>query len=358
MTKPAADRPLEIELSSPDDFHVHFRDGAMLQAVAPYTTAQFARALVMPNTYPPIRTVEEAREYRSRILKAIPASQNSKFEPLMTLYLTEQTTVRQIEEAHSSGFVVACKLYPAGATTLSSHGVKSLEKVTKVLGAMQKLEMVLCVHGESTRTDIDVFAKEEHFVRTTLPKLLSDYPSLRIVLEHVTTSAAVAIVQSTPGNRLAATITPHHLLYSRNALFANAKLHPDMYCLPLLKTEQDRKALLNAVANDSRGLFFAGTDSAPHLREAKQCENGCAGIFNAPAAVELYAQAFEEANALQKLRAFLSENGAKFYRLPVNDGRAKLVRRKRSVPELVPVRDSAVRPLCAGATISWSLSRG
>jgi dihydroorotase len=359
--------PTGLTIRAPDDFHVHLRDGPVLAAVAPLTAATFARALVMPNLQPPVRTLADAEAYRSRILAALPSG--TPFKPLMTLYLTDTTTPEDIRAAAASGFVPAAKLYPAGATTNSALGVTSLDAIADVLSAMQDSGMVLCVHGEVTRdsatgADVDVFDRETKFVRDVLPGLLATFPTLRVVLEHATTADAVAIVQATPGNRLAATLTAHHLLYSRAALFAGAKIHPHMFCLPVLKRERHRRALLAAAAGDDRGLFFAGTDSAPHVRGAKLCASGCAGIFTAGDAVALYAEAFEEAGAMAKLEAFMSENGARFYGVPLNEGTVALARTvdgggARAVADAIPVGDGgedAVIPLRAGETLPWTVS--
>lgn len=353
-------------IPAPDDFHVHLRDGEMLRAVVPYTAAQFQRALVMPNLIPPVTTPADAKAYRQRILDALPPG--STFSPLMTLYLTDMTTPEVIEEASKSGFVVACKLYPSGATTNSARGVTSLDNIDAALKAMERTGLVLCVHGEMTTPDIDVFDKERAFVENVMPQLLNNYPALRIVLEHVTTKDSVELVQTTPGNRLAATVTPQHLLYSRNALFAGAKLHPHMYCLPILKRDDHRKAIMEAIKADTRGAFFAGTDSAPHPRTAKLCESGCAGIFSATSAVELYAEAFEDADALDKLEGFLCRNGARFYGLPVNESSMNLHRAAEDagegangagdtkvVPNEIPVGPdiAPVVPLRAGESLRF-----
>lgn len=343
-----------ITIRRPDDFHVHFRDGEMLKVVAPYTARQFARGIVMPNLKPPVRTVADAKEYRDRILLTIP--DNTVFTPLMTLYLTDQTTDGDIREAHASGLVKACKLYPAGATTNSAFGVTSMDKISAPLKAMQEVGMVLCIHGESTALDVDIFDKEAEFVKTILPKILSEYPTLKIVLEHVTTTEAVEAVRNTPGSRLAATITAHHLLYCRQAIFDGAKIHPHMFCLPVLKREKHRQALLAAIVDNQEGKFFAGTDSAPHPESSKLCAEGCAGIFTASCAVELYAEAFEEANALSNLEAFMSENGARFYGLDLNEGCVSLRKESSVVPAKIAVPGTApIVPLRAGETIGWSI---
>lgn len=361
--------PVEkLIIRTPDDFHVHLRDGPVLEAVAPLTAATFARAMVMPNLQPPVRTLADAEAYRSRILAALP--KNSSFTPLMTLYLTDSTTPEDIRDAAASGFIPAAKLYPAGATTNSALGVTSLSNIASVLSAMAETGTVLCVHGEVTKDelsgeDVDVFDRETKFVRQVLPNLLSSYPTLKIVLEHATTEDAALAVLATPGNRLAATLTAHHLLYSRMALFAGAKVHPHMFCLPVLKRERHRQALLRAIASDDRGVFFAGTDSAPHVRSAKLCASGCAGIFTASHAVALYAEAFEEASALDKLESFLSENGARFYGLPLNDGkitleRARVGMQERMVPDEIRINsggEDPVIPLRAGETLPWAAIR-
>jgi dihydroorotase len=358
--------PTKLTIRAPDDFHVHLRDGSMLQAVAPLSATAFARALVMPNLQPPVRTLADAESYRSRIMDALP--DGSTFCPLMTLYLTDSTTPEDIRAATASGFIPAAKLYPAGATTNSAHGVTSLSKIAAVVSAMQDAGMVMCIHGEVTRDgatgeEVDVFDRETTFVKEVLPGLLADYPTLKIVLEHATTADAVDIVQATPGTRLAATLTAHHLLYSRMALFAGAKVHPHLFCLPVLKRERHRQALLQAIANDERGVFFAGTDSAPHVRSAKLCASGCAGIFTAEHAVALYAEAFEEANAMGKLEAFLSENGARFYGLALNEGKITVEKAAAGgkggslVAEAITIGGVAtdpVIPLRAGETLLWS----
>lgn len=345
-----------ITIRRPDDFHVHFRDGEMLKVVAPLTARQFERAIIMPNLKPPVRTVQDASAYRDRILAALP--QDESFTPLMTLYLTDHTSPEDIQASHASGFVKACKLYPAGATTNSAFGVTSMEKVSGALSAMEQVGMVLCIHGESTAPNVDIFDKEAEFVGTILPKVLSDFPNLKIVLEHVTTCEAVEVVKNTPGKRLAATITAHHLLYCREAIFAGAKIHPHMFCLPVLKRETHRQALLAAIADDTDGKFFAGTDSAPHSESSKICAEGCAGIYTGCSAVELYTEAFEAAGALPKLEAFLSENGAKFYGLELNDGTMSICKSPQLVPAKIIVPDSdPIIPLRSGQPVAWSASK-
>lgn len=345
-----------LSLSPPDDFHVHLRDGDVLSAVSIFTARQFRRALVMPNLVPPVRRVPEALEYRDRILASLPEDVN--FEPLMALYLTDDTTIEDVQAAADCPHVLAYKLYPSGATTNSAYGVTSLPRVYDALAEMERQDIVLCVHGEVT--GVDIFEREQHFIHNSLPGLLRDFPRLRIVLEHATTAVAAAAVENAAasGARLAATLTPHHLLHSRNALFEGARVHPDMFCLPILKRETDRLALLRAATGPHAAHFFAGTDSAPHTRDKKLCEAGCAGIFNAPAAISLYAAAFEEIDALSKLSAFLSENGAAFYNLPANEGEVVLRAAPQKVPATVAVRGQAeVRPLAAGETLQWWLGQ-
>lgn len=352
----------QLEFPRPDDFHVHLRDNEILESVVKFTAFQFGRALVMPNLVPPIVTVKDAMLYRTRILAALPPT--CQFQPLMTLYLTDNTSVADIRDAADCPHVVACKLYPAGATTNSAFGVTSLHNIQSVLLEMERVGLVLCVHGEVTDPNIDIFEREERFVADVLPTLLRNFPRLRIVLEHATTAAAVTAVENATqsGAFLAATLTPHHLLHSRNALFAGARIHPDMFCLPILKREDDRQELLRAATGNYSHRFFAGTDSAPHTRDKKLCSDGCAGIFNAPAAVHLYAQAFDEADALDKLPAFLSENGAKYYGIGVNRQKSALYRERSQVIEKVSVsgisgdKESRIRPLAAGETLEWSYS--
>lgn len=353
----------ELRIRAPDDFHVHFRDGDMMESVVPYTASHFRRALVMPNLHPPVRKAADALAYRERILSVLPA--DVKFTPLMTLYLTDATTVQDIADAKEAGCIPACKLYPAGATTNSEQGVTAIENISAVLATMQENELVLCIHGEVVDQSIDVFDREAEFVRQVLPSLMHKYPTLKIVLEHITSKEAAEFVMSSPGDRLAASITPHHLLFSRSAMFSGAKIHPHMYCLPVLKRESHRQALLKAIREDHKGVLFAGTDSAPHSSTAKECSNGCAGIFAAPVAIQSYAEAFEEAGALDQLQAFLSENAARFYGLPVNSGFISVRRCDASknsscnlVPDKIAIKGASnecVVPLRAGEYLSWSV---
>jgi len=332
----------------PDDWHVHLRDGAMLAGVARYTAAQFGRAIVMPNLSPPVTTVQQARHYRDRIMAALP--EGSSFEPLMTAYLTDQIAPAEIEAGFAAGVFTACKLYPAHATTNSDHGVSSVDLIYPVLETMQRIDMPLLIHGEVTSPDVDIFDREAVFIDTVLEPLRKDFPELRIVLEHITTKDAVDFVQG-EDPKLAATITPHHLAINRNAMFAGG-LRPHMYCLPVVKRERHRRALRAAATSGSR-KFFLGRDSAPHSLGKKESDCGCAGIFNAPFAMEAYAKVFDEERALDKLEGFASEFGAAFYRLPVNEERVALERRPVAVAETLIVSDEVVKPFHAGETLSW-----
>ncbi len=339
-----------LTLRRPDDWHLHLRDGAALAAVLPHTAAQFARAIVMPNLVPPVTTTERARAYRERILGARPAG--SDFQPLMTLYLTEATSPEEVDRASASGFIHGFKLYPAGATTHSDAGVRDIGRIAAVLERMSELGMVLQVHGEVTDPEVDVFEREARFIDTVLAPLAQRLPRLRIVFEHITTRVAADFVRQARAG-IAATITPQHLLMNRNALFAGG-LRPHHYCLPVLKAETERRALLEAVASgDPR--FFLGTDSAPHARHAKESGCGCAGIYSAHAALELYAEVFDALGALERLEGFASEHGADFYGLPRNPGRVTLVRESWEVPASYPFGGDALVPLRAGARIGWRL---
>jgi len=306
----------ELVIRRPDDWHLHLRDGAPLAAVLPFTAARFARALVMPNLDPPLTTTAAALAYRERILAALPVG--APFEPLMTLYLTDRTPVEEISRAKAAGHVLGCKLYPAGATTHSAAGVTDVRRLDAVFGRMAEAGLVLEVHGEVTDPAVDVFEREPRFIDTVLAPLAERHPGLRIVFEHITTRAAVEFVLTARAG-VAATVTPQHLLLNRNALFAGG-LRPHHYCLPVLKAEADRVALVDAVMRGSPRLFL-GTDSAPHARAAKEAACGCAGIFSAHAGIELYAEAFAAAGALGRLEAFACDNGADFYGLPRNRGR-------------------------------------
>jgi dihydroorotase len=332
-----------LTIRKPDDWHVHLRDGEMLQKVAPYTARQFARAIVMPNLVPPVTSVEAARDYRKRILEATAPG----FTPLMTCYLTDQSSPDEIARGHSEGVWVAAKLYPAGATTNSASGVTDIRNIYPALARMEKIGMVLCVHGEVTDPDVDVFDRETVFIDRVLTRLVSDFPELKIVLEHITASDAVDFVRS---GRVAATITPQHLVINRNALFAGG-LRPHAYCLPVAKREEDRLAVRRAAVSGWPNVFL-GTDSAPHARHAKESACGCAGIFNAPFALESYATVFEEEGALDKFEGFASINGARFYDLPVNEETVTLERWTVEVPQEI---DGLV-PFHAGEMLPWRLA--
>ena len=339
-----------LALRRPDDWHLHLRDGAQLAAVLPHTAQRFARALVMPNLKPPMTDTAGLAAYRDRILAALPS--DTAFEPLMTLYLTDRTTAAELERAGESGFVVGAKLYPAGATTHSEAGVSSIERVWNALEAMAELGLVLQVHGEVTEPDVDVFDREQAFIERVLGRVVERIPGLKVVFEHVTTRAAVEFVRGArPG--VAATITPQHLLMNRNAIFEGG-LRPHHYCLPVLKRERDRESLLEAATGDD-ARFFLGTDSAPHERGTKEAACGCGGIYSAHAAIELYAEAFEQAGRLHRLEAFASERGADFYGRPRNAGRIVLERAPWQVPAGYAFGDGTLVPLRAGATIAWRL---
>jgi dihydroorotase len=339
-----------VTLRRPDDWHVHLRDGAMLEAVLPYTARQFARAIVMPNLVHPITTMAAAEAYRTRILKALPSGMS--FTPLMTAYLTDDTDANEIEHGHRSGVFMAVKLYPAKATTNSAHGVTDIAKTYRVLERMAAIGIPLLVHGEVTDADVDIFDREAVFIERILAPMMKRFSQLKIVLEHITTKDAVDFVAETGAN-LAATITAHHLIINRNALFAGG-LRPHMYCLPVAKREPHRLALRRA-ATSGGAKFLLGTDTAPHPVHDKERDCGCAGIFSAPAALEVYAQVFAEENALDRFEAFASLNGPRFYGLLPNDERATLRRRPLTVPATVPTGAGPVRPFLAGETIEWSL---
>jgi dihydroorotase len=339
-----------LTLRRPDDWHVHLRDGAMLARVLPDTARRFARAIVMPNLSPPVATVADAAAYRARILAALP--EGMRFEPLMTLYLTAATTPEEIVRAKESGFVHAVKFYPAHATTNAQHGVSDLRQCAAVLEAMQRVDLPLLMHGEVTDPDVDVFDREAVFVERHLAPLVRDFPALRVVLEHITTQAAAEFVAAAPAN-VAATITAHHLLLNRNAIFQGG-LRPHHYCLPVLKRERHRQALL-AAATGGDPKFFLGTDSAPHPRHAKESACGCAGLYTAHAAIELYAEAFEAAGALDRLEGFASLHGPAFYRLPPNADTITLERAPWPVPAQYEGEGGALVPMRAGGEIAWRL---
>ena len=340
----------ELNMTRPDDWHLHLRDGEAMAAVLPHSARQFARAIVMPNLKPPVTTVQEAAAYHARILAALPTGLS--FEPLLTLYLTDKTAPEEIVRARASGFVKAVKLYPAGATTNSEAGVTAIEKIYPVLAEMEKQGLPLLVHGEATDPSIDVFDREEVYIERVLSPLLARFPELKVVMEHITTQEAVAFV-SEQSSRLAATITAHHLLYNRNAIFQGG-LRPHYYCLPVLKREGHRAALLGA-ATSGNPKFFLGTDSAPHAQTAKETSCGCAGCYTAHAAIELYAEAFDQANALDKLEAFASWHGPDFYGLPRNKEHIRLRREEWTVPSSYHYGGQTLTPLRAGETIRWRL---
>ena len=340
-----------LAITRPDDWHLHLRDGAQLQSVLPHTAAQFRRAIVMPNLRPPVTTTALAAAYRDRILAALPAG--SDFEPLMTLYLTDNTPAEEILRARASGFVHAVKLYPAGATTNSDSGVTDLKHARAALEAMQQTGMVLAIHGEVTDRDIDVFDREKAFIDSVLIPLRRDFPGLRVVLEHITTKDAADYVREA-GAGIAATITAHHLLYNRNALFTGG-IRPHYYCLPVLKRELHRQALLEA-ATSGDPRFFLGTDSAPHARDDKQADCGCAGCYTGLHALELYATAFEAAGRLQRLEGFASHFGADFYQLPRNTGTLTLRKEAWVIPDELPYGERSLVPLAHGETLGWRLS--
>jgi dihydroorotase len=341
-----------LRIRRPDDWHLHLRDGAALAAVLPHTAVQFARAIVMPNLQPPVTTTALARAYRQRIIAALPAG--SDFQPLMTLYLTDQTQPAEIRIARDSGLVMGCKLYPAGATTNSDSGVTDIRRIDATLETMAEVGMPLLVHGEVTRKEVDVFDRESRFIDDVLAPLRQRLPHLRIVFEHVTTRAAVQFVRAQDAN-VAATLTPQHLALNRNALFVGG-IRPHNYCLPVLKRETDRVALLDAVVSGDR-RFFLGTDSAPHARSAKEQACGCAGIYSAHAALELYAQILDDAGALHRLEAFAAEFGATFYGLPLNEGFITLSRDTWTVPASYPFGQDVVVPMWAGEQLRWRVSQ-
>jgi dihydroorotase len=339
-----------LTITRPDDWHLHLRDGAALGAVLPHSARQFARAIVMPNLRPPVTTVAEAAAYRGRILAALP--EGSTFEPLMTLYLTDNTAPEEIARAKQSGLVHAVKYYPAGATTNSDSGVTALARCFGALAAMEKAGLPLLLHGEVTGPEVDVFDREQAFIDTVLPQITRRFPGLRLVLEHITTKEAAEYVAAAPAN-VAATVTAHHLLLNRNAMFAGG-MRPHHYCLPLLKREGHRLALV-AAATGGSPKYFLGTDSAPHARVNKEAPCGHAGIYTAHAAIELYAEAFEAAGALDKLEAFASFHGADFYRLPRNAARITLRRESWQVQAALALGEDELVPLRAGERLAWRL---
>src|SRR5271165_5098359 len=340
-----------LRIQRPDDWHVHFRDGAALKDVVKFTAERFGRAIVMPNLKSPITTADMARAYRQRIVSSLPA--NSRFQPLLTLYLTHTTTAGEIDRAQASGFIHGVKLYPAGATTHSDAGVSDIKKVYRVLERMEEIGLRLLVHGESTQADVDVFDRETHFIDNVLAPLLERFTKLSVVFEHITTERAVEFVIGARAG-VAATITPQHLLHNRDAIFAGG-IRPHYYCLPILKRERDRRALL-AAATSGNPRFFLGTDSAPHERRAKENACGCAGMFTAHAALELYAEAFEQAGRLERLEPFASHFGADFYALLRHDETITLIKESWVPPPVYDFGNGALVPYRGGESVAWRLA--
>ncbi len=339
-----------LTIIQPDDMHLHLRDGEALKAVAPFTARQMGRAVIMPNLKPPVVSVADALAYKQRILDALP--EGSTFEPLMTLYLTDKSTPELVREAKAAG-IVAFKLYPAGATTNSDSGVTDLFKLIPVLQEMAAQDMRFLVHGEVTDAEIDIFDREAAFIERVMKPVLQQVPDLKVVFEHITTADAARLVLEA-GDNVAASVTPQHLLLNRNDLLVGG-VHPHHFCLPVLKRETHRQALVAAVTGDKAHKFFLGTDSAPHAKSTKENACGCAGMFSAMTAIELYAEVFENAGALDKLEAFASKNGARFYGLPENSRTITLVKQEQTVPENVPYGDEVLVPMRAGQTVAWSV---
>jgi dihydroorotase len=342
----------KLTIRRPDDWHVHFRDGEILETVVPFTARQFARAIVMPNLTPPVTTAKMADGYRARIRAAIPAGID--FTPLMTCYLTDTTDPADLAAGHRDGIFTAAKLYPAHATTNSAHGVTSIDRIDRVLAAMAEHGIPLLVHGELVHGDVDIFDREKAFIDTVLLPTLAKFPGLRVVMEHVTTAEGVAVVRA-HRPRVGATVTPQHLLYNRNALFQGG-IRPHMYCMPVLKREPHRRALRAAATSGEPG-FFLGTDTAPHLRHLKEASCGCAGVFSAPVALQAYLKVFAEEGALDRFEAFASLNGPAFYGLPPNEERITLVEQHGFAAEAVPVGEAGeIVPLFAGESVDWSVA--
>jgi len=339
----------QVTLTRPDDWHLHFRDGDKLSRTVPDTSRVFGYALAMPNLVPPVLTVEQALAYRQRLLKE---TRHKHFKPVMALYLTDNTSSSEIEKAAATQHIIGCKLYPSGATTNSDAGVTSVEKLYPLFEVMQKVDLPLLVHGEVTDAHVDIFDREKVFIDKTLTPLAKQFPNLRIVFEHITTSDAVDFVQGTAKN-IAATITAHHLLFNRNHMLAGG-IRPHYYCLPVLKRNTHQQALIKAAVSGVK-KFFLGTDSAPHATAKKEQACGCAGSYTSPAAIELYAAAFEQANALDKLEAFASFHGADFYRLPRNTDTITLRKSPWQVPSSIVFGNEQITPLCAGETLAWQL---
>ncbi|MGE3876614.1 MAG: dihydroorotase [Parvibaculaceae bacterium] len=347
MSDPSHPDNNRLVIRRPDDWHVHLRDGAMLEAVAPFTARQFARAIVMPNLVPPVISVAAAEAYRTRILAALPLSD---FTPLMTCYLVDRAEPAELVRGFENGVWVAAKLYPALATTNSAHGITDIATLHPALAAMERIGMPLLIHGEVTDPDVDVFDREAVFIDRVLAGLVRDFPALKVVFEHITTAEAVAFVESA-GPNVAATVTPQHLIINRNAMFAGG-LRPHAYCLPVAKRERHRLAVRKAATSGSP-RFFLGTDSAPHAVSAKESACGCAGIFNAPHALEAYAGVFEEDGALDRFEGFASEHGPRFYGLPLNEGRIVLERVENEVPASLAAAGNSIVPFLAGGTLAW-----
>ncbi|MDE2563462.1 MAG: dihydroorotase [Sphingomonadales bacterium] len=339
-----------LTIRRPDDWHVHLRDGAVLAGVTPYTARQFARAIVMPNLSPPVTSVEAARAYRERVLAAVPEGMD--FTPLMTCYLTDSIRADEVARGHAEGVFTAAKLYPAHATTGSAHGVTDIANIMPVLERMAAIGMPLLVHGEVTDHNVDIFDREAVFIERTLAPLVARLPELRVVFEHITTRQAVEFVESA-GDNVGSTITPQHLHINRNAMLVGG-IRPHAYCLPVAKREEHRLALRKAATSGS-AKYFLGTDSAPHAVSAKESACGCAGLFNAPFALESYAAVFEEEGALDKFEAFASENGPRFYRLPLNEGTVTLDRAELEVPATIDANGTPIVPFHAGETLRWKL---
>ena len=340
-----------LEIIRPDDWHVHLRDGKMLSVVANYTASQFARAIIMPNLSPPVTTVKSAKDYRDRISAAI--APDHDFTPLMTCYLTDSINPDELIQGHAEGVFTAAKLYPANATTNSSHGVTDVKNIYSALEAMQETGMPLLVHGEVTHSDVDIFDREAVFIEQVMIPLLVDFPELKVVFEHITTEDAADFV-SESGDNIAATITPHHLEFNRNAIFQGG-IRPHYYCLPVAKREKHRLAL-RRVATSGSSKFFLGTDSAPHLIGAKESDCGCAGLFNAPCALQSYLKTFEEEDALDRFEGFASLNGPRFYDLPVNSEKISLIKEPTPIPAKIPAEGSHVVPFHAGEELSWKVA--
>lgn len=340
----------KITLTKPDDWHLHVRDGEVLKDVVPYTARQFARAIIMPNLKPPVTTTEQALAYRERVMTVVPA--NTRFEPLMTLYLTDNTSAEEIHKAAASEHIHAVKYYPAGATTNSASGVTDIIRSYSTIEAMAESGLPLLVHGEVTDPTVDIFDREAVFIDRVLKPMLDAIPDLKLVMEHITTKQAAEFVQYA-GDNVAATITPQHLLYNRNAIFQGG-IRPHYFCLPILKREQHREALVEA-ATSGHTKFFLGTDSAPHAQSAKESSCGCAGMFSAYSAIELYTEAFENANALDKLEGFASHHGPDFYGLPRNTDTITLVKEEWTIPETLAFAGEKIVPMRAGEKVGWKL---